>query len=426
MEWVSKSHSSGVERAASVWHQARPRDTEPLLRLLQAAEARAALPTALGFLAKLEQIEPELAAIRGTRFRLLAGVLLRHIKDKKTALAESDLAAIGALPDAQQGDRPAFGLAARVLLAAVRDRPDEAASARIELEQLLGPTAATLLFFAVATTSKQRALARLPPPSRQLERDGLCVPEAVARVSVLSGELNLKFELPWSWILEAADQFPRACQRLEVDALSALGDLALASHHDHFAYAISAAGLERGGATEARFLLLRGQSVAHDLTRFLVCAKAATELARHVHDIELVEQSVELVRELSEFETVSVTLAQARDVLAREKAAREPPTRNGRSPDYRDLVVHCQCANCRRARGEIVDPFDDDLDTGDDDLEDLDLPAELPPDLPPEVAALLMEEVKKAVRRGESFEQFKARMFEGMLPRKRRKRRLRE
>jgi hypothetical protein len=89
-------------------------------------------------------------------------------------------------------------------------------------------------------------------------------------------------------------------------------------------------------------------------------------------------------------------------------------------------VVHCQCANCRRARGEIVDPFDDDLDTGDDDLEDLDLPAELPPDLPPEVAALLMEEVKKAVRRGESFEQFKARMFEGMLPRKRRKRRLRE
>jgi hypothetical protein len=426
MEWASRSHSSGVERAASVWHQARPRDTEPLLRLLQAAEARAALPTALGFLAKLEQIDPELAAIRGTRFRLLAGALLRHIKDKKTSLAESDLVAIGALPDAQQGDRPAFGLAARVLLAAVRDRPDEAASARVELEQLLGPTATALLFFAVATTSKQRALARLPPPSRQLERDGLCVPEAVARVSLLSSELKLKFELPWSWIREAADQFARACHRLEVDALSALGDLALASHHDHFAYAISAAGLERGGTSEARFLLLRGRSVANDLTRFVVCAKAATELARHVHDIGLVEQSVELIRELSEFETVSVTLAQARDVLAREKAAREPPSRNGRSPDYRDLVVLCQCASCRRARGEIVDPFDDDLDTGDDDLEDLDLPAELPPDMPPEVAALLLEEVKKAVRRGESFEQFKARMFEGMLPRKRRKRRLRE
>ncbi|HEX9605855.1 MAG TPA: hypothetical protein VF962_01365, partial [Gemmatimonadaceae bacterium] len=60
------------------------------------------------------------------------------------------------------------------------------------------------------------------------------------------------------------------------------------------------------------------------------------------------------------------------------------------------------------------------------DLEDLALPSDLPPDMPLEVAALLLEEVKKAVRRGESFEQFKARMFEGMLPRKRRKRRLRE
>lgn len=51
-----------------------------------------------------------------------------------------------------------------------------------------------------------------------------------------------------------------ARQELGVSQLSALGDAALASGHADLAYAVSAAGLERRGATEARFLLLRRSS----------------------------------------------------------------------------------------------------------------------------------------------------------------------
>ena len=184
----------------------------------------------------------------------------------------------------------------------------------------------------------------------------------------------------------------------------------------------SAAGLERRGSTEARFLLLRARSVFEDIPRHVVCANAAAELARHAHDVELVEQSVELFRGLFEFNQVTVTLAQARDVLDKEKAEPEPPSRKRRGPDYRDLLPLCQCADCRRARGEADDPFNHEPD---DDVGELDFPFTLPPDIPPGVAAQLMREVKEAIRRGESFEQFTARILEGELPRTRRKRRLR-
>jgi hypothetical protein len=153
-----------------------------------------------------------------------------------------------------------------------------------------------------------------------------------------------------------------------------------------------------------------------------VCAKAAAELARQAQDAELVERCVELVRGLFEFDNVTVNLAQARDVLDKERAEPAPPSRSRRGPDYRDLLPLCQCAECRRARGERVGPFDDGPD---DQFDDRDFPFELPPDIPPEVAEQLMREVESAIRRGETFEQFTARILGGERPRKRRKRRLR-
>jgi hypothetical protein len=423
MAWASRHRGDQVERVARAWHKIRPRDTEPLLRLLKNAEERGALHAALGCVAKLEQIDPLQAAIRGTRLRLLAASVLRHIKQKKPPFAEADLIALAALPDTQEGDRPAFVAAVRVMLAEVRGRQEEIARARVELERLLGGTAAKLLLFVVTAMAKQGAIARLDPPNRlsKVERRGL--PGAVARVCMLSADLKLKLELPWPWIAETARQFSHTRQLLGINQLIVLGDAALASGHTGLAYAASAAGLDRGGATVARFLLLRARSVVEDSTRHVVCAKAAAELARHAQDMELVEQSVELVRELFEFNEVTVTLAQARDVLDKEKAEPEPPSRGRRGPDYSTLLPQCQCAECRRARAEVVDPFVDPFnDEPDDDFNELDFPFELPPDIPPEVGAQLMREVQEAIRRGESFEHFKARVLGDALPRKRRKR----
>ena len=125
---------------------------------------------------------------------------------------------------------------------------------------------------------------------------------------------------------EVATQFPASGHTLDTNQLRRLAESALLAGHGDLAYAVSAAGLERGGATEVRFLLLRAQSVSWPFGRRVVCAKAAAVLARQQQDTALVEEAVELVRGLFEFDHVSLTPDQARDVLQKEKAAPEPPT----------------------------------------------------------------------------------------------------
>ena len=182
------------------------------------------------------------------------------------------------------------------------------------------------------------------------------------------------------------------------------------------AYAVSAVGLSRGGETEARFLLLRARSLPErQFERRAVCAAAAAELARHQRDSELVKEAVELVRGPYGSDSPPLTLDQARQVLQTEKA--EPAvTRPGRrAPDYRGIVgAQCPCPKCRRARGEAVDPFDDDVDFDEEAFG-------IPPDMPPEIARMLFEETKDAVRRGESLDEFMARLTGRGLPRRKRK-----
>jgi hypothetical protein len=164
--------------------------------------------------------------------------------------------------------------------------------------------------------------------------------------------------------------------------------------------------------------------VTRPIERSVVCAKAAAELARHQQDTALVKEAVEHVRGFFEFDHRPLTLAQARSVLQREAAAPEPPTRGRPGPDYTDLIGDvCQCAGCRRDRGEALDPYDD-LE-GDEFDDDEDVPFELPAGMPPAMAATLVEEIQKAIRRGESLDEFTARLFAGELPRKRARKRRR-
>jgi hypothetical protein len=150
--------------------------------------------------------------------------------------------------------------------------------------------------------------------------------------------------------------------------------------------------------------------------RRVACARAAAVLGRQQQDTEIVEEAAELVSGLFESDHVSLTLDQARDVLRKERAARRPPTKQRPGPEYGDLFGgRCQCAGCRRARAEGLDPFADlDDDDGDLDLDDdEDLGFGGPPDVPPDLARMLAEEVQKARRRGESVEEFLGRLFAG-------------
>jgi hypothetical protein len=63
------------------------------------------------------------------------------------------------------------------------------------------------------------------------------------------------------------------------------------------AYAASAAGLKRGGSSEAAFLLLRAQALPDDdFVRRSVCAATAAELARRARDLPLLEEAVDFLR----------------------------------------------------------------------------------------------------------------------------------
>ena len=77
--------------------------------------------------------------------------------------------------------------------------------------------AAALLVFAVAAAAKQRTIARLGPVEDESERRSL--PSAVARVAALAADLPLKLEIPMSWMVEVARQFPGCRQTLDTEHL---------------------------------------------------------------------------------------------------------------------------------------------------------------------------------------------------------------
>jgi hypothetical protein len=431
LAWASRRHECEVERVAREWHRIRPRDTAPLLRLLKGAEEHGALATALAYVAKLERIDPLLPDIRNVRFRLLVATALRHMKQKKPALAHADVASLAQIPDATQGDRPAVVAAIRLVLALVQEHSDKADAARADVERHVGQAAGILLRFAVATAAKQRLLASVDSPSRLTPEARAGLPHAVARVHSLCAELKLKAPFPWPWMAEAMRQFPHTRDRLDGHELASLGDAAVAAGLLDFAYSISAAGLARSTDVDpARFLLLRARAVDAHPVRHAVCAKAAAELAREAQDADLAGEAVELARRWFELRDVTFTLAQAEAVLAREKAAPAQPDGVG-VPDYADLLPICQCPECRRNRGEPVNSFDPEPSVDEDDysgvfdsLDDPDAPFQVPRDLPPDLVAEVLREITQAIQRGESPEEFTSRLFGG-VPRRARKRRSR-
>ena len=415
MDWAKCGPAGQAERVAEAWHKIRPMDIEPILLLMEEKEKRNAFHTSLQYLAKAERIDSVHPAVRRARLRLLAGSALRGLQQKKPNLAEEKLAEMGALSQSQQGDRPAFLAAVRYMVCAVRGASDGAAAHRVEVERVLGSkAAATLLIFGVANASKQGALEK-PPPIETLgktERAGLA--EAVIRVIELAKDMQTIQPIPGDWLVETAKQFPRSSQALNVGQLQTLAEAALSAEHFELAYAVSAAGLERGGPTEAAFLLLRAQSLPEDEKgRWAVCAVAAAQLARQQRHMEVIEKAVELIAD-SPFSDLTLTPEQASTVVQKEKAERAFLTGRRPGPDYGDFLgaALCMCPKCRRARGEAAGPFED----SDEDDDDFDIDAildgtELPPDMPPEVARILIGETAKAVQRGESLDSFMNRIF---------------
>ncbi len=272
LRWARGNSIVQAENVARAWSKALPDAVEPLLFLMEEAEKRNAFPTALAYLEKAERIDAVNSTVRAARLRLLAAAAMQHLQKKKPNLAAQRLAEIGALPQSRQGDRPAFLAALRVLICLASGDKPGASQALLEVERGLGDGLAALIFLSgCAASAKRKDLVFLPYPGTLAEQQRSQLPASMARVIALAADIGLtrNFQLPIEYFDETEAQFPRVSGSLNVEQIRLLGELGIVSEHPGLAWAASAAGLDRGGPTEAYFLLLRARALPEGLGRSL-------------------------------------------------------------------------------------------------------------------------------------------------------------
>jgi uncharacterized protein len=430
MQWAGGRSASRAEEVGREWHRILPQDMEPLLYLMRQAEKRNAFPTALSYLEKAERIDAVHPEVRAARLRLLAAGALSHLQKKKPRLAAEKLALMASLPQAQQGDRPAFLAALRHLIRSASGDEAGAAESRLEAERLLGGgMSATFLIFGMATIAKRGNSVFLPAAKALSKQERKAIPASLARVMALAKDLGItKFRLPVTYFVEAEQQFAGAKSSLDVDQIFSLGEMGVATERPKLAWAASGEGLKRGGPSEARFLLLRARAIppGHG-PRYVVLAAAAAELGRFHRDMDVVDRAVEIVRNPFGGDSVSLKLEQARDVVRKELASPAFPADTfSPGPDYSGLLglrdQPCQCPECRRQRGEAVDMYEEDLydleEEGDEpEFDEAEMERifkqSLPKGMPPGVANQLFEIMKESLATGESPEEIMSRVLGG-------------
>src|SRR5260370_21325937 len=118
-----------------------------------------------------------------------------------------------------------------------------------------------------------------------------------ARVCVLGDDVGATFTIPTAWRDRLLQELTNAHGGLDGRELEILGRAALRTNQKEVAYAASIEGLEMGGDTEARFLLLRGRALPEwEFERRDDCITAAVELGRRRHDASVINEAVEQLR----------------------------------------------------------------------------------------------------------------------------------
>jgi hypothetical protein len=274
----------------------------------------------------------------------------------------------------------------------------------LESTRLLGEGfTATLLLFGITAVSSCPNLVRLPGRGDLTQQQRAALPMALARVIAIANDLGIsgRFKFPIAYFDETEVQFSRVCGALDIEQLRLLGEAGIEAEHLRLAWAASAAGLNRGGPTEAYFLLLRARALPEAfMERCDVVTAAAAELGRFHRDMDVVSQAVDAGRDPFDDSPLSLTAEQAREVLRKEKESPAFPSRSNPGPDYADLFPAdlCMCPSCRRERGQSPDPGDGDFD--EDEMKKFFYEA-APRDVPRDILPALFEVAKMAYLTGE-------------------------
>ncbi len=433
MAWARRDSGGEGERVARIWNQALPSDIEPLLYLMAEAEKRNAFPTALSYLDKAEKIDGVNPTVRTARLRLLAAAALGHLKKKKPHLALRRLAEMTLLPQSRQGDRPAFLAVMDSLIRYASGDKLGGEEALREAGRLLDDDfAARILFVGCAMGTKLPYPVFLPLRKDLTKEQATRLPASMAQVIALARDMGIteRLQSPVSYFDEIAAQFSRAAGSLDIEQIRALGEMGMTTGHPRLAWEASAAGLSRGGPSEAYFLLLRARAMPEDYDqRREVLAAAAAELGRFHRDMEVVSHAVEAGRDPFGDDPLTLTAEQAREVLRKEKASPEFPARYRPGPDYGDLFDDpdpfdipdpfddggpCMCPDCRAKRGESFGPASEDVayegpafeePRTEADFEKM-FYAAVPKDMPRGLVDDLMQMAKQAFLSGQSPDEF--------------------
>jgi hypothetical protein len=264
-------------------------------------------------------------------------------------LVEQDVAALEALPQAQVADRPAFLVTLRWTCEVIRGDAEVASRFLSQIGRLLGNSAAAILACESAGALGELTQADLDDHLRQKvsldPADSLV--SATARVCVLGDDVGATFTIPTAWRGRLLQELTNAHGGLDGRELEILGRAALRTNQKEVAYAASVAGLEMGGDTESRFLLLRARALPEwEFERRDDCITAAVELGRRRRDTSVINEAVELRRgrrnattnffaclNSESWHDFSMTTEQIQAVLRREK--RSPTFPSDRSAPFR-------------------------------------------------------------------------------------------
>jgi hypothetical protein len=355
MSHVLETKPDFCDYVAEQWAAALPRDIAPLLHLMQSAEERNALQKAFGLMERAEAIDRLNPEVRRARLRLLVSITIRHLRGKKPALAAKDLLQIEALPQAQQGDRPAFVAALRYVWCLLQNAPGESAAAYDATVRLMGDasTAHILILHMIAWCGAKSSLLPKPPlPTVPLYA-------AYGRVCALSDDLGQPLNLLDKTADVMMDELCDPETPPDPRGLAALGEAAMRDRNLPLAYAISGAGIARPGDSRARFLFLRARTLAPwEDERRSACLAAAAELARRRHDSDLLKQIGEWRGGALQWIDVPGQASGAPDSAVIDRVAEReigekafpltPP--EGPADDYNEL---CDCPDCRAQRNEL-------------------------------------------------------------------------
>ncbi|MHB8301763.1 MAG: hypothetical protein ACYDC6_02830 [Acidobacteriaceae bacterium] len=386
LQWTEKHRTWKVaDNVAELWLRTDAKNIRPLLYLMDSTEKRGAYKKSLKYLEDAEDLDRLNPDVRRAKLRLLLAAAMRHLRQRKTNLAMTEIERMAALPEGREE-------AVAALVAALRrtcaDLDRDIGAMRAQEEKLLELLGGIVPVFVLITGLRKAGnldSSKELPPLNVADLPAAELLAGITRACALGDWVGLPLHLPHGWERPLIDALVKASHTLDTAQLLVLGEAALRSQAVELAYAVSAAGLATGAA-DARFLFLRGRSLPQWASeRREGCFSAALELARRERNTELAGKVLDQLggqrkHMFGSYAFIDTPNTASRPMPAEllqqtlEEERKEksfPFTGRSRPPRYASNLAPSPTypGNSSR-RGGAVDFFDDEDDFDEDDDED--------------------------------------------------------